>query len=176
MGEVLDVVAEDLVVADQGQHVVRGVDCGGEQADFGDGAGYPTGANEVTDLERAQHDNEGTRRQVRQQPRPGHADGQADRREQRREGGGLHAEVTEDGDHQDDVQRDGDDRADVTQHGGVDFLLAQRLLHDTDGKADQPAPNDPEVNGTQNLDCKSDTVGLHDCNKCVELLGGYIND
>ncbi|MNH21380.1 hypothetical protein D3C79_811870 [compost metagenome] len=176
MGEVLDVVAEDLVVADQGQHVVRGVDRGSEETDLSDRTDHAAGADEVTDLERAQDDNEGTGRQVGQQPRPGHADGQTDRGKQRGEGSGLHAEVTEDADHQDDVQCHGDDRADIAQHGRVELLLGQGPLHHADGKTDQPASDDPEGNGGENLDRESGPVLLHQRDQRVELLGGHVND
>ncbi|MNZ94813.1 hypothetical protein D3C78_1139300 [compost metagenome] len=146
-----DVVGKDLVVAHQGQHVVRGGDGGGEQADLGDRAGHPAGADEVADLERAQDDDEAAGGQIGQQPRPGHADGQADRGDQRGEGGGLHAEITEDADHQQDVEGDGDERAEVAQHGRVDPLVAEGLLHQADGDADQPATDHPEGDGGENL-------------------------
>jgi hypothetical protein len=85
--------------------------------------------------------------QIGQQPGPGHADGQTDRRDQGREGGGLHPEIAEDADHQQDVQGHRDEVAHVAQHGRVDLLPSQGLLHQAYGKADQPAPDHPEGNG-----------------------------
>jgi len=67
MREVLDRVAEHLVVADDRLHIVRRVDHGRKQAELGDGSGHASNRHEVANLHRPQHHEERTRREVGEQ-------------------------------------------------------------------------------------------------------------
>ncbi|MCP1570751.1 hypothetical protein J2Y72_005054 [Pseudomonas aeruginosa] len=136
----------------------------------------PPAQMKSADLERPQDDDEAAGRQVRQQSRPGHADGQADRRDQRRQAGGLDAEETEDAHHQQHVQGHRDERTHVAQHGGIDLLPLEGFLHHADGEADQPTTDHPEGDGRENLDAEGEGVLGHRRPERVDLLGTYVDD
>ena len=152
MREILDRVAEHLVVADDRLHVIRRIDGRRKQAQFGDGSGDAGHGHEIADLHRPQHDQECARRKMREQARPRHADGNTARRDQGGEGRGLDAEITKNANHQQDIQGHRDDRADIAQNGGIDFLAFKRRTNHTDHDTDQPAADDPECDCRQNLD------------------------
>ncbi|MNN30536.1 hypothetical protein D3C81_1441870 [compost metagenome] len=173
---ILDVVAEDLVVTDQGQHVVRGIDRRGEQTDFLHHAGHAASGDDVANLERSQHDDETTGCQIGQQTGPGHADGQADRRDQGGQAGGLDAEVAEDADHQQDVQGNGDERSHVAQYRRVYILSRQPLLYQPHGEADQPASDDPEGNRCENLDAEGHCILRNGIPQGVDLFRTDVDD
>ena len=63
--EVLDVVGDHFVVADDGVDVVGGVDGRAEDDNGADGAGDAADADEVTDLEGAEDDGEDASGEVR---------------------------------------------------------------------------------------------------------------
>jgi hypothetical protein len=134
-------------------------DGGGEQPQFLDRADDAADADEVAHLERPQHQHEGTGREVAEHAAPGHADGHAGTGDQRREAGGLHAEVTQDAEHQGDVQHHRDDRAEVLGQRRIDMVAGHRRLHEIDHAADQPAADDPEGDGRQDLDAQLDGRG-----------------
>jgi hypothetical protein len=100
---VLDGVAQDLGVADQGEHMVRRVDFRGEQADLLHDAVHAAGQHMIPDPERMQDQDEGAGGEIRQEPAPGRPDRDADGRDQSGEAGRLDPELSEDGDHQKDV-------------------------------------------------------------------------
>ena len=112
----------------------------------------PANRHEIADLHRPQHHQEGARGEVGQQARPGHADGDAGRRDQGGEGRRLDAEVAENADDQQNIQGHRDDRADVAQHGRVDLLALQRGAHHVHRDTDQPAADHPECDGREHLD------------------------
>ena len=68
--------------------------------------GDAAGRDEIADLERPEEHEERAGREIGQQPAPGHADGDAARRQKRGERRGLDAEEPEDGDDQYRVQED----------------------------------------------------------------------
>ena len=152
--EVLDGVREDLVVADQGKHVVGRVDRRGKQAHLLDGARNAGHRDKIANLHRPQDDQEHPAGKVGQQPGPGHADGHTGGGKECGEGGGLDSEIAQDADHQQDVQGDIDYRAQVAHQRGIDLLTLQRALYDTADLMNQPATNDPEGNCREYLDAQ----------------------
>ena len=125
-GVVLDGVAEDLVVADEGGDVIGADDGGGEEADLVDGAGDTAGGDEVADLERAEDDEEDAGGEVGEQAGPGGADGDAGGGDEGGEGGGFDTEVAEDGDDESDVESDADGGDQPLNERFFDLLAAER--------------------------------------------------
>ena len=124
--EVLDGLREDLVVADDREHVVGGIDCRAEQPD---GVHRPDDArdgDEVADPERAQEYQERAGGEVGQQPAPGHADGDTAGGQQGREARGFNAEKAEDRDNKCDVEHEAHAGLEVACERGVDVLSRQR--------------------------------------------------
>jgi hypothetical protein len=149
---------EDLVVADQGEHVVRRVERRSEQTDFLDRAGDAADGHEVAHLQRPQDDQEYPAGKVGQQAGPGQTDGDPGGSEEGCKGRGLNAEITQDADHQQDIQGDIDDRPEVAHQGCIDLLAPQRALHHSTHPVDQPATNDPESDRGKHLDAEFGSV------------------
>src|SRR6185437_5571152 len=97
---VLDVVAEDLGVADERYDVVGRVDGGREEPDLVHRSLDAAGQDVVAHLERTEHQQEGAGGEVGQQAGPGGADRDARSGDEGGEAGGLEPEITEDRDHQ----------------------------------------------------------------------------
>ncbi len=93
--EVLEIVREQFVVADEGQDVVLSVDHRHEQTDLANGSRHACRGNRVADLERPKRQEEESRGEVREQSRPCRADRDAGRRQQGGERRRLHAEHAE---------------------------------------------------------------------------------
>jgi len=74
--KILDRVVRNLAIADDRLDVVRAGDDRVEQADFGDRALDAAGDDIVADLVGAEDDQEGARREIAEQPRPGRSDGE----------------------------------------------------------------------------------------------------
>ncbi|CAM2152132.1 hypothetical protein PT2222_270126 [Paraburkholderia tropica] len=159
---VRDGVREDLVVADDVDHVVRRDDGRAEDAQLLDGAGHAARRHEVADLERTQHLHEHARREMREQAAPRGADGEAETGKQRRERGGLHAEHLQDREHQQQVEHAGENRAEVVRERGVDaFVAAEQFAQEAGDQVDDPAPDDPQHDRRQHLGPEVDASG-HD--------------
>src|SRR4030095_1994456 len=153
--EILDRLAHDLVVADEGPHVVRGVDRGGEHPDLLHGADDSAGANEITRPERTEDDQEDAGGEVAEQAAPGDADRHAGGGNERREGRRLDAEQPEDRDEQDDVESNRHGRGDVEAEGRVDTLADEPAADDPPAVADERAADDPERDGADDADPES---------------------
>jgi hypothetical protein len=72
VGEILDRIAKNLVVANHGLHVVRRIDSRRKQTQFSDRPRDTANRDEISNLERPQHNQEGTSRKICQQARPCH--------------------------------------------------------------------------------------------------------
>jgi hypothetical protein len=102
---------------------------GAEQAQLVHGAGDAADLHEVAHLERPQDEHEGACGEVAEHAAPGRADGHAGTGQDRREAGGLDAEVAEDAQYQRDVQRHRDDGAEVLGQRRVDVVAVHGRLH-----------------------------------------------
>src|ERR1700729_2014829 len=133
-GKVLDRVAEDFAVADDGLYVVGRIERSREQANLLDRARHPGGPNEISHLEGLEDHQENAAGKVRQQTRPGHADRHACGCYQGGEAGGLDTEEAENRQYQHDVQQGAHARVDVADQSGIDFLFAEGAIDEPQGE------------------------------------------
>ncbi len=148
---VFDVVAQNLAIADKGEHVVECDDGGDEQPDLLHRAGHITRLDEIAHLEGLEHQQKGARREVAQQAAPRRADSDASACHQGREGGGLHPEIAQNGHDQHDVQRDVHEAEHVAREHGVEMLPVQHATQQFVGNADEPSPQNPQRDGRENF-------------------------
>ncbi len=151
-GEVLDVVREDLVVANDGANVVHRVDGRDEEPDVLDGADNTTGVDEVPLAEGLEDDEENARGEVREKATPGGTDREAGAGEESGKGGGLDSEESEDRDDEDDAKDDAKRRPEIT----AERVIGKGLLHDpieeTFRTRDKEATDDPKCNAAEKLE------------------------
>ena len=159
-GEVLDVVGQDLVVADERPDVVHHVDRCHEQADLLDGADDAAGLDEVAGLEGAQDEQEDPGREVGEQPAPRGPDRHPDAGQQRGEARRLDAEQAEDAEDHADVEEDDDRRADVPRDRLVEGVLEAADDQPRDVR-DDPAGDEPDGDGAEHLqgECRDQQDG-----------------
>ena len=117
----------------------------------------------VADLERPQHLQEYSGREVGQQAAPGRADRQAGSSQQRGEGGGPDAEDVQDRQHQQHIERDADDSGNVDGQCGIEPVAAQqRGAGQTLQDADHPAADEPGHYRAQRLQAEIDSLGAEE--------------
>ncbi len=170
--EILDGAVHHLGVADIGLHVVRTVDRRDEESDRAHGALDLGCEHVVADLERAQHEDERAGGEIGQQPAPGGADRDAERGDQRGERRRLDAEVAENPDDEEDVERDADRVADVADDRRLDLLPLERFLDQRARETDQPAADDVERDGAENLEAEGDERRLRGVVHVLQIHGG----
>lgn len=140
-----NVLGQHLGVADERAHTaIADVDDGREHPDLFDDAAHTPGDHVVADLVGPHHQQKDAGGEVLEQIAPGGADREARAREQRGEGGDLHAEVAKDRDHQRRGQQHREHRVHVAAQRGLDAPSVQGLVEAAQRQAQDPPADEPE--------------------------------
>ncbi len=148
--EVNNIAGDNLAVRNHHNFTVDGTHGGGENLHVQHGTGHAAQIDILTRTERAEHDQQNPRRQVRERALQRQTNGQTGGTEHGDNRSGLHAHATQRGNQRKSNDRIAHQRRKEVRHGGINFTRQHQAI---DGIRDNARGNHPH---NDYRDCRND--------------------